>query len=61
MDNQMLNYEQPNTSKTNSTRPNVMIAEETMVKLPMHLKCRRQTHRVNVSTFQGCTTLRPIL
>ena len=41
----MLNYEQPNTSKTNSTRPNVMIAEKTMVKQIYSLykfKLRRQ-------------------
>ena len=66
-DNQTLNNQQPNTSKTNPTRSNVIIAGDSMVKHLDGFKMSKTDTRVKVSTFPGCTTLdmvdyvRPIL
>ena len=56
-DNQTLNNQQPNTSKTNPTRSNVIIAGDSMVKHLDGFKMSKTDTRVKVSTFPGCTTL----
>ena len=56
-DNQTLNDEQSNTSKTNPTRSNVIIAGDSMVKHLDGFKMSKTDTRVKVSNFPGCTTL----
>ena len=57
MDNQMLNDEQPNTSKTNPTRSNVVITGDSVVKHLDGFKMLKTDTRVKVSTFPGRTNL----